>query len=86
MIHIMFISMKQEMKNAKIQMKQLNLMLEENQAFMYSIWKKRRISKQEKDFDYKNVTNYKDITINKYQCSFMQKTKRLIMFITKQVI
>ena len=48
MNHIMFISMKQEMKNAKIQIKQLNLMLEENQAFMYSIWKKRKISKQEK--------------------------------------
>ena len=48
MIHIMFISMKQEMKNAKIQMKQLNLMLEENQVFMYSIWKKQMILKQEK--------------------------------------
>ena len=48
MIHIMFISMKQEMKNAKIQMKWLNLMLEENQVFMYSIWKKQKISKQEK--------------------------------------
>ena len=63
MNHIMFISMKQEMKNAKIQMKQLNLMLEENQAFMYSIWKKRKISKQEKILIIKNVTNYKDITI-----------------------
>ena len=42
------LDMKQEMKNAKIQMKQLNLMLEENQAFMYSIWKKQKISKQEK--------------------------------------
>ena len=48
MIHIMFISMKQEMKNVKIQMKWLNLMLEENQVFMYSIWKKQKISKQEK--------------------------------------
>ena len=48
MIHIMFISMKQEMKNAKIQMKWLNLMLEENQVFMYSIWKKQMILKQEK--------------------------------------
>ena len=48
MIHIMFIFMKQEMKNVKIQMKWSNLMLEENQAFMYSIWKKQKISKQEK--------------------------------------
>ena len=38
----------QEMKNVKIQMKWSNLMLEENQAFMYSIWKKQKISKQEK--------------------------------------
>ena len=35
-------------ENVKIQMKWSNLMLEENQAFMYSIWKKRKISKQEK--------------------------------------
>ena len=37
-----------DMNNAKIQMRWLNLMLEENQVFMYSIWKKRKISKQEK--------------------------------------
>lgn len=39
-----------ETGNEKCQdtMKWLNLMLEENQVFMYSIWKKQKISRQEK--------------------------------------
>ena len=42
--------------------------------------------KRGKDFDYKNVTDYEDITIKQVPMMIHVEDKKLIMFITKQVI
>lgn len=44
---------------------------------MYSIWKKQKISRQGKDFDYKNVTDYKDITVKQVPMLIHVENKKI---------
>ena len=77
MIHIMFISMKQEMKKCKDTNEVVKSYVRGKSSIYVFNMEEANDIKTGKDFDYKNVTDYKDITIKQVPMLIHVENKKI---------